>query len=115
MKLYAPLTLQMKVGVIHRTDPNIRGDATFTFGHDGLPTLDGYRKALAKVEQQIGDEMRLMTKTEWFNHVIEASTGHDTANLHIAIPGGSEWTPWPDSGHEFMDQTVDEQPAATAG
>ena len=93
MKLQAPVLLEMKVYI---TDGDSIGIVTFAFEKGKYPTEQEMRKAVetsAAQAENLGH--RLMTKEEFFNHMMPPCSDEDEDGETIqgswATPGGKEW------------------------
>lgn len=89
MELYGPFDVDVKV---YCTDGEQVAVATYGLGRSTYATPENVPDALAKVEaqmkEQMGDEWRLCTKREYFDHLMTEMTG---SGERFALPGGDDW------------------------
>lgn len=94
MKLQAPIQVEIKVGV---TDGNgMSGEATFAMPKGQFPTEEEMRQAIEKVADEVGPDLRLMDKREWWDFIcppqVETDEDGEQYSTRFAIPGGEEWS-----------------------
>ena len=94
MKIQGPIEVKIEVGVTN--GDGTEGFATYSICKGSYPTEQQMREAVEKVAEQVKDSgLRLMTKREWFDHIIPPSVEEDEDGERIrvpfAIPGGKDW------------------------
>lgn len=94
IKIQGPIEVEIKVGVTN--GEGVEGFATYSVCKGYYPSEQEMRDAVRSVEAEVkGQGLRLMNKSEWWNHVIPPSVDMDEDGNLIRVPfavhGGKEW------------------------